>query len=153
MKAEPHPLVRVTRRLNASPERVYDAWLDRRMIARWMFGPGVREEVLGIAIDARPGGSFSFLVRRRGKQTDHVIGRYLELDRPRRLVFTWRTAWEWDGESRVTIDIVPLKGGSKLTLTHEMPPKWAETHDMRPRLADDHRARSRSHADHRHPPP
>ena len=151
MKAKPHPIVRVTRRFNASPERVYDAWLDRRMIGRWMFGPALREEVLAIAVDARVGGSFSFLVRRHGQEINHV-GRFLEIDRPRRLVFTWRSAREWDDESRVIIDIVPLKTGSKLTLTHEMPPKWAETHDMRPRLAD-HRTRSRSHADHRQPPP
>jgi uncharacterized protein YndB with AHSA1/START domain len=152
MNANPRPTVRVIRRFNAPPERLYDAWLDRRMIGRWMFGPPLSEELLGLAVDARVGGSFSFLVRRRAEEIDHVAGRYLEIDRPRRLVFTWRMAREPDDESRVSIDIVPIKTGSKLILTHEMSPKWAETHDTRPRLAD-HQTRSRSHANDRHPPP
>jgi uncharacterized protein YndB with AHSA1/START domain len=145
MKANPRPTVRVIRRFNAPPERLYDAWLDRGMIRRWMFGPPLSEELLGLAVDARVGGSFSFLVRRRGEEIDHVAGRYLEIDRPRRLVFTWRIAREPDDESRI-------KTGSKLILTHEMSPKWAETHDTRPRLAD-HQTRSRGHANDRHPLP
>jgi uncharacterized protein YndB with AHSA1/START domain len=57
----------VTHRFAASPERVFDAWLDPALIGQWMFGPAVREEeVLRLATDPRVGGSFSFLVRRQG---------------------------------------------------------------------------------------
>lgn len=126
MNAKTHPLVRVTRRFSASPERVFDAWLDPDLIGRWMFGPALRdEEVLRLAIDARVGGSFSFLVRRQGAELDHV-GTYREIDRPRRLVFTWGIAGESVEESVVTIDVVPLATGSELTLTHELDPKWAD---------------------------
>jgi uncharacterized protein YndB with AHSA1/START domain len=126
MNPEPRVHVRVTRRFNGSPERVFDAWVDPEKIGNWMFGPRLREEeVLRVAVDARVGGSFSFLVRRQGKEIDHV-GKYREMDRPRRLVFTWGIAGEPAEESLVTIDIVPLETGSDLTLTHEMHPKWAE---------------------------
>lgn len=118
--------VRVTRRFRASPERVFDAWLDPEMIGTWMFGPRLRdEEVLRIAVDARVGGAFSFLVRREGQEIDHV-GTYREIDRPRRLVFTWGIAGASADESVVTIEIGPVATGSELTLTHEMDPKWAE---------------------------
>ena len=73
MNAESHVAVRVTCRFGAGPERVFDAWLDPEMIGSWMFGPALRdEEVLRIALDARSGGSFSFVVRRQGEEIDHM---------------------------------------------------------------------------------
>lgn len=117
---------RVTRRFSASPERVFDSWLDPEMIGKWMFGPALREEeVLRIVVDARVGGSFSFLVRRQGEEIDHV-GKYREVDRPRRLAFTWGIVGESEDESLVIIEIVPRETGSELTLTHKMDPKWAD---------------------------
>jgi uncharacterized protein YndB with AHSA1/START domain len=61
--------IRVTRLFTATAERVFDAWLKPEMIGTWMFGPAVREEeVIGIAMDSRVGGSFSFVVRRQGEE-------------------------------------------------------------------------------------
>jgi len=126
MNSKPHVDVRITRRFSASAERVFDAWLSPELIGQWMFGPRLREEeVLRIAVDARVGGSFSFLVRRAGQQFDHV-GAYREIDRPKRLVFTWGIAGASQDESVVIIEIVPRGTGCELTLTHEMDPKWAE---------------------------
>ena len=122
----PNVKVSVTRHFDASPERVFDALLDPEMIGKWMFGPALREEeVLRIVADARVGGSFSFLVRRQGEEIDHV-GKYWEIDRPRRLVFTWGIAGDSEDESLVIIEIVPRETGAELTLTHEMDTKWAD---------------------------
>ncbi len=127
--AAQRPIARVTRRFDASPERVFDAWLDPTLIGTWMFGPNVRdEEVVRVTVDPRVGGSFSFVVRREGQEIDH-IGTYLEIDRPRRLAFTWGVAQDVTDMSRVTIDIVPLDTGSELTLTHELHPDWADFAD------------------------
>ena len=125
--AEPPVVVSLTRLFGAAPERVFDAWLDPAMIGRWMFGPAVRdEEVIRISVDPRIGGRFSFLVRREDREIDHV-GTYLELERPRRLAFTWGIAGEAD-ESRVSLDIAPhgTGTGSELALSHELHPDWAD---------------------------
>lgn len=116
--------VSVTREYEAPPERVFDAWLDPDMIGRWMFGPGVREEeIIRLRLDARVGGSFSFVVRRQGQEIDHV-GEYIEIARPRRLVFTWGIAGL--DSSRVMIDIASSGAGCELKLTHELHPDWGE---------------------------
>ena len=123
--------VRVTHRYNASPERVFDAWLDPTLIDGWMFGPSQRdEEVVRISVDPRVGGSFSFLVRRQGQEIDHT-GEYLELDRPRRLAFTWGAGapGEKPDMSRLSIDISAIDNGCELTLTHELHPDWADYAD------------------------
>jgi uncharacterized protein YndB with AHSA1/START domain len=119
-------IARVVRRFGAAPERVFDAWLSRDMIGQFMFGPALRdEEIVRLSLDPRVGGAFSFVVRRQGQEVDH-IGHYLEIDRPRRLVFTWGGAAASTDMSRVSIDIGALPTGCELTLTHEMHPDWAD---------------------------
>jgi uncharacterized protein YndB with AHSA1/START domain len=128
MSVEQNPTVRITRRFRAMPERVFDAWLTPEMIGQWMFGPRLRdEEVLHIDIDARVGGTFSFLVRRQGQEIDH-IGEYLEIDRPHQLAFTWGIRDE-PSSSQVTIDIARQGAEWELTLAHELDPAWADFAD------------------------
>lgn len=128
MNAESSVNVRITRRFRASAEQVFDAWLNPVMIGKWMFGPALREEeVVRISLDPRVGGSFSFVVRRQGQEISHV-GEYLEIDRPRRLAFTWGVADE-EGSSCVIIVIVPLENGCELAWTHQLHPDWTDYAD------------------------
>jgi uncharacterized protein YndB with AHSA1/START domain len=110
-----------------APQRVYDAILDPAMIARFMFGPLLREEaILHIRNEPRVGGAFSYKVRRGDIEIDH-IGTYLELDPPGRIVFTWSIAGQGDDDlSIVTLHITPTADGCSLRLTHEMDEKWAD---------------------------
>lgn len=108
------------------PQRVYDAILDPDMIARFMFGPLLREEIIHhIGNDPRVGGTFSYKVQRSSDIIDHV-GEFLELDPPRRISFTWGIAGQSDDEpSVVTIDIASTPDGCRLTLRQEIPAEWA----------------------------
>lgn len=117
-------VVRVARVFTASAERVFDAWLDPAMAKRFLFAAPIGE-IVATEIDARVGGSFC-IVRRDDRDVEHV-GTYLEIDRPRRLVFTFAVPTYSAAETLVTIDIVPAAEGCELTLTHEhVLPEWAE---------------------------
>ena len=126
MNVGANALVRVNHRFPASAEAVFDAWLDPELIGKWMFGPAVRDEqVVRTLIDPRVGGAFSFVVRRQGKEINH-LGEYLTIERPHRLVFTWTTAESLPATSRVTIEILSLENQCELTLTHEIQPEWLD---------------------------
>jgi uncharacterized protein YndB with AHSA1/START domain len=110
-------IVKVTRLLNATPERVFDAWLDPARARQFLFTrPG--QVVVHAEMDVRVGGAFLFVVRNADRDIDH-IGTYLEIDRPRRLVFTLRVPTVWEEDNRVAVEIVPLESGCELTVTHE----------------------------------
>lgn len=116
--------LRVTRRFNAGAERVFDAWLDPAHVGEWLFAtPGGK--MTRIEIDARVGGRFVIIERRGDVDACHQ-GEYLVIDRPRRLVFTFGDHFFSD-PGHVQVEITPLPtGGCELTLTHEMPAKFAE---------------------------
>jgi uncharacterized protein YndB with AHSA1/START domain len=118
-------LVRVTHRFDASAERVYDAFLDPARASKFLFATGTGQNVR-CEIDARVGGKFVVVDRRDGEDVSH-IGTYVELDRPRRIVFTLLVEKYSTDADRVTIDIAALRRGCELTLTHEMSAKYKES--------------------------
>ncbi|RKG88634.1 SRPBCC family protein [Corallococcus terminator] len=118
-------MVRVTHRFKASAERVYDAWLDPAKTRHWLFVTRENTPLVRSEIDARVGGRFSFVDLREGEEVEHT-GEYLELDRPRRMVFTLMVPKYSQDRDRVTVDIVPLASGCELTLTTEMAPQYEE---------------------------
>lgn len=122
MSADQTVAVQVSKEFKAAPERVFGAWLDPARVKYW-FAPGLGE-MIRTEIDPRVGGAFR-LDQQRGDEVARHWGRYLEIDRSRRLVFTWCV----DGvaaEDVVTIDITPTEAGSRLVLTHQMGADFAE---------------------------
>lgn len=115
----------VLHRFGVSAERIFDACLDPAWVGRWMFGPNVRDEkIVRLSLEARVGGRFSFVVNRQGTEVDHV-GEYLEIDRPRMLVFTWATRDTLPEVSRIIIEITPRDDGCDVKLTHVMGGQWS----------------------------
>ncbi len=116
--------LRVCHRFTAAPERVFDAWLDPDTAGKWLFAAPTGQMVR-VEIDAQVGGKFVFVDRRDDEDVEHT-GEYLEIDRPRRLVFTFAVPKYSSVVTRVTIDIAPTKTGCDLTLTHDgVLPEWA----------------------------
>jgi uncharacterized protein YndB with AHSA1/START domain len=115
--------VSVTREIAAAPERIFDAWLDPVQARRFLFATP-DGEMRKVEIDPRVGGGFTIVEKRPWGEAGHY-GEYVEIDRPRRLVFLFRADPSVDGWTRVTIEIEPKGAGSTLTLTHEMDPEWA----------------------------
>jgi uncharacterized protein YndB with AHSA1/START domain len=116
--------IRVKQRYSASPERVFDAWLDPAMASTWLFATASRP-MARVEIDARVGGSFRFVDRQDGAETEHT-GKYLEIVPHRRLVFTLFMENSPRVATQVAAEIVPLETGCELRLVHEnVPPGHA----------------------------
>jgi uncharacterized protein YndB with AHSA1/START domain len=117
MSTETFGTLEVMRRFDFPIERVFDAWLDPARASQFLFatptGKMVRAE-----IDARVGGTFNLTDRRDGQDVEHV-GTYLEIDRPRRLSFTFGVPKYSKHSALVRIDFKPLGAGCELTLTQE----------------------------------
>lgn len=108
----------VSRRFDASRERVFDAWLDPVRAANFLFATPTGE-IVKVEIDARVGGNFLIVDRRPEIGEAEHFGRYAEIDRPHRLAFDFAVDKDMKDATRVTIEIVPMGTGCELTLTHE----------------------------------
>jgi uncharacterized protein YndB with AHSA1/START domain len=121
-------VVRVTHHFNASPERVFDAWLDPKTAGKWLFATPTGQMVR-VEIDARVGGNFVIVDRRNGEDVEHT-GEYLEIDRPRRLVFTFGVPKYSPLFTKVTIEIEIASSGCDLSLTQEnVPPEYLDSNE------------------------
>ena len=108
--AETGAAVEVETRIAASPETVFDFFTDPDKLIQWM---GRSAE-----LDPRPGGAFRCDINGRSVAS----GEYLELDPPRRIVFSW--GWEGadnvtlPGSSRVEVQLEGEGEGTRLRLIH-----------------------------------
>lgn len=122
--------VRVSHQFRVPAERVYDAWLDPAQVRAWMYASlkslGLTGDIRAIDIDPRTGGKFLFSDQRGEVEARHH-GTYLELERPRKIVFTWIVGESDEADpSRVTVMIDPQGTGCVATLVHEIDAKWAD---------------------------
>lgn len=126
----------ITRIFDATRGRVFDAWARQDHFVQWMCPPGV--EVTNGEIDVRPGGAWRIDGRHSGDRMFSMSGKYVEVKRPERLVFTWAHHAEGDfarprgHETTVRVELRALGGKTELTLIHG---PFADTPSM-----DDHDA-------------
>jgi uncharacterized protein YndB with AHSA1/START domain len=100
--------------IDASPETVWEFLVDPDKATRWMGQSAT--------LDPRPGG----LYRVEVIPNNTAVGEFVEVDPPRRLVFTW--GWEPGGNgteppgsTRIEIELVPNGDGTTLRFRHELP--------------------------------
>jgi uncharacterized protein YndB with AHSA1/START domain len=112
----------VQRVLPAPPAAVWEEWLDAEGMAEWMCPRPARPTK--IELDPRPGGRLRIDIDDEGFELS-VTGRYLELDEPRRLSFTWSCSnWQPPANSVVTVTLTPHGDEQTLMTIHhaKLPP-------------------------------
>ncbi|SMR72382.1 Uncharacterized conserved protein YndB, AHSA1/START domain [Aliiroseovarius halocynthiae] len=107
----------ITRHIPHPPERVFDAWLDPKMLAKFMI-PGPDMTVPEVSSDATVGGRFRIVMRAPEAGDLPHEGEYRVIDRANRLQFTWESPYSTSEDSLVTLDLTPKDGGTDLTLHH-----------------------------------
>lgn len=115
--------IRVSKRFRHPRERVFDAFLDPSRVGEWLFHTpdGVMEQT---DYDPRPGGSFA-IFERRGADLARHFGRFVEIERPERVVFDFRVDEAPDEPTRVTVAFTDAGEGCVVVLTHDLAPAWA----------------------------
>ena len=101
--------VTVRREIAASAEDLFDAWLDAQSLGSWLKPSGIRET--RAETDPREGGSFRIVMVTADSSLVHT-GTYREIDRPRRLVFTWSSPATRFRDSVVTVTFRPSSGST-----------------------------------------
>lgn len=112
---------RFVRRIAARPAIVFEALVTAEGIRSWWGpddGPAISAEV-----DARVGGGFRVRFRTADGLEHECAGEFLEIERPERVVMSWR--WIQNGRidehekvSRVEMRLRPIETGTELTLVH-----------------------------------
>src|SRR5262245_4428483 len=111
----------VTHAFDHPPERVFDAWLDPAVARRFLFATPTGQMIRAEA-DARVGGRFVFVDRRPDMGDVEHTGEYQEIDRPRRLVFTFGVPAFNPDFTRVEVEITPTPAGCDVRLTQRDTP-------------------------------
>lgn len=119
-----HPTVEIRKLIRVSKEKVFEAWANPGLMARWM-APG-NAAVLKCEVDFKVGGKYRLHLKGEmlGHNYDVVIGGvYRDIVPNKRLSFTWvyegNEHREAVGNSIVTVALTSVKDGTELTLVHE----------------------------------
>jgi len=135
-------VVHVSRTYAAPPETVFAAWTEPELLTQWFRPAGA---VCSAELDVRPGGRYRITVDPQGQLPGpaHIVGTYLEVAPPERLVFSF--GWdmppvdELEGvesfpdsrelenrldnlrevDSRVTVQFLERNGSTEVAITHE----------------------------------
>ena len=105
MGAEPY---RDSIYVDAEPDEVFEYFTHPEALVRWMGDRAV--------LDPRPGGEFTIYFAERCVQ-----GRYVELDRPRRLVIAWGRSGSREMppfSSTLEVSFLPEAGGTRVSIVH-----------------------------------
>ncbi len=105
----------VSRKIAASREKIFNAWLSPTTLAKFMKVPSGGADAKDVTTDPVKGGRFMIVMVTPEREIPHS-GTYLEVDPYSRLSFTWESSHSLD-DSVVTIDLKEIDVGiTELTL-------------------------------------
>ena len=113
----PAGTLHIERTYRAPAEAVFDAWTSEEVMRRW-WQAEIGWKTSEASVDLREGGAVHVVMYDPVEDAEYGGGGvYTEIDRPRRLAFTWL----WDGDTRRTlieIDFEEADGATTVSFTH-----------------------------------
>jgi len=108
--------VNLNKIIHAPIEKVFDAWLNPTTLSQFILPMAGMEEPL-VENEARKGGGFTIIMKVGEDKIPHT-GKYLEIDRPNKLVFSWHSPVSTD-DSVVTLHFTAMgPDKTNIELTH-----------------------------------
>src|SRR5262245_61254289 len=107
----------VRRTIPATVERVFDAWTRPEHVTRWWGPRGVR--CVGAELDLRVGGRYRIGNELPGGEILWIAGEFELVERPHKLVYSWRLGAGADEPERVTVRFEPRGDGCEVIVVHE----------------------------------
>ncbi len=107
----------VERTFAVDRDTMWQLWTDEVHASRWMRPSLTEYGPTKATIDARVGGAYRFELLYGGADMSVIVGEYLEVEVPGRLVYTW--AWEGAPTvSRVEVRFDEVPGGTRVHVLH-----------------------------------
>lgn len=124
IKPEARDVLVVKRLLSAPIERVFEAWTNAEVLAKW-FGPDgflVSHAETNLTV----GGTYEIVIDSpEGNRIRH-FGSYVQISRPHKLIFTWMLedqacmgSEDQCAETLVSIEFKSIEESAEITITHE----------------------------------
>ena len=112
-------ILMVQRTINASAERLFDAWTKPDLMKQW-FRASEKMTTTAAEADLWLGGAWRVEMKTSTGLTYPNNGQYKVIDRPNKLVFTWHPNEEADYETIVTLIFKKVSENvTDFSLTHE----------------------------------
>ena len=128
----------MTRNFEVASEKVFDAWLNPEMMRRWFFTLEGTNKVA--KNNPQVGGTWEIVDFRDGKEY-RAIGEYLEMDAPKKVVFTFEMPQFNDLQDTITVELKELQQGCEMTFTQKITvpheDNWTKT-DIEKALVEHH---------------
>lgn len=120
---EPHITLVVRRTIHATPEKLFAAWTEPEHLKKW-WGPGP-VTCADAEVDLRVGGSYRIANQMPDGTVLWIVGEFEIVDRPRKLVYSWRAGPGSPDSERVTVQFQPQGDATEVIVTHERIPNAA----------------------------
>ena len=109
----------IVREFAAPRARVWEAWTNPDVMARWFHPETLVTPRESVSVDLRVGGEYTYTMRIPDTgQEFPTAGKYLHIDEPARLDFTWGSPGDVDNAPRVSVALEEIDADhTRMTFT------------------------------------
>ena len=113
------PGITIVREFAAPRARVWEAWTNPDVMARWFHPETLVTPRESVSVDLRVGGEYTYTMRIPDTgQEFPTAGKYLHIDEPARLDFTWGSPGDVDNAPRMSVALEEIDADhTRMTFT------------------------------------